>query len=80
MAIKELTKVYQTEDGKLHATLEAAQAYEAAEKMLWAIKQAQINASFDDFGRTSQPRFAKRMAEELIRAGFTYNPTISYGA
>lgn len=80
MAIKELTKVYQTEDGKLHATLEAAQTYEAAEKMVWAIRQAQTNACFDDFGRTSQSRFPKRLAEELVRAGFTYNPTISYGA
>ncbi|MBZ9973470.1 hypothetical protein LB521_27960 [Mesorhizobium sp. BR-1-1-8] len=69
MATK-LTEVYQTEDGRIFATLKDAEAHEAAQAMLRAIRQARADANYDSFGRTHPLKLDERLAEELVRAGF----------
>ncbi len=70
MAIKELSKVYQISDGRMFASREDAERHEEIGKMLQAINQAKHDAEFDDFGPTKPRDYDRRLAEELIRAGF----------
>lgn len=72
MAIRELTRVFQTQDGKIFATKEDAERHEAAVAMTQAIRQAVADARYSDFGATPSARFTTRLAEELVKAGFVY--------
>ncbi|MBZ9922000.1 hypothetical protein LB579_30375 [Mesorhizobium sp. BR1-1-7] len=65
-----LTEVYRTDDGRFFATEKEAEAHEAAQAMLRAIRQARAEAQYDTFGRTHPLRYDERLAEELVRAGF----------
>ncbi len=72
MAIKKLTSVYQTEDGKIHATEEEALRHAAITEMLHAIRCACIDATYDTYGATTKGMYDRRLAEELVKRGFKY--------
>ena len=76
MPIKELSKVYQTDDGKIHATRLEAEHHQNFQTILDIVRAAMRDAQYDDPRRYSNPCEAGRMyslnvARRLADMGFT---------
>lgn len=71
MAIKELTKVYQTADGKVFATMAEAEQYEEVELRRYAIGVLRDYAKYNHGVKIC----ASGIDQALARFGFVFDPS-----